>query len=173
MVKKTLALILALGFVLIALCSCGGAPAATTESGGEEAMIDTPYEYPIQPGSDEWKSLSLAERFEVCTVDRALAERMTTGALLETVLNYPFITQILDPNLLQSDSQKGVSLKAAVEGARGQFAPLDVFLDRSDAYATAKRVADQYEESEEAELLAHYYASDSLVRYLEQADANG
>lgn len=54
------------------------------------------YEYPITPGTKEWKKLkSHIEMIEVSQIPENLLETMTTEGLLETVLNCPIIGDII------------------------------------------------------------------------------
>lgn len=53
--------------------------------------IDIPYEYPYVPGTQEWIDLgSTQARRKASQVPDEVLEHMTTHALLLTVLNYPF-----------------------------------------------------------------------------------
>ncbi len=57
--------------------------------------IDTPYEYPYVPGTQEWIDLgSTRARREASQVPEDSLEHMTTEALLLTVLDYPFIADM-------------------------------------------------------------------------------
>ena len=57
--------------------------------------IDTPYEFPILPGTQEWIDLgdTLARR-RACQVPDEILQHMTTDALLQTVLDYPFLSDM-------------------------------------------------------------------------------
>ena len=53
----------------------------------------TPYVFPVQPGSTEWKSFTTKqEMIDVCQIPEEKLKSMSTEALLETVLNYPLVT---------------------------------------------------------------------------------
>ena len=55
-------------------------------------LDEVPYEYPIQPGTDEWKKFTtVAQMVEVCQIPEKKLKNMTTEALVETVLNYPLL----------------------------------------------------------------------------------
>lgn len=57
-----------------------------------EYSIDEPYEFPITQYDDQWKEFETkAEALSVCQIPEEILNKMTTEALLETVLNYPFI----------------------------------------------------------------------------------
>ena len=54
--------------------------------------IDTPYEYPIKPGMDEWDEiLDHAAKIEMLQIPEHILDEMTTRALAETVMDYPFL----------------------------------------------------------------------------------
>ena len=57
--------------------------------------IDTPYEYPIKPGMDEWNEiLNHATKVEMLQIPEHILEEMTTRALAETVLEYPYLVDM-------------------------------------------------------------------------------
>lgn len=57
--------------------------------------IDTPYEYPILPGTQEWIDLGdVFARREACQIPEDILHNMTTDALFQTVLDYPFLSTI-------------------------------------------------------------------------------
>lgn len=64
--------------------------------------IDTPYEYPYVPGTQEWADLgdTLARR-QASQVPDEVLEHMTTGALLQTVLDYPFLSDMYAFNTIE------------------------------------------------------------------------
>ena len=64
--------------------------------------VDYPYkaegawEYPVQPGTEEWVDLgSTRKRKEACQIPQEALDAMDTAALLETALNYPFCSNML------------------------------------------------------------------------------
>lgn len=64
--------------------------------------IDTPYEYPILPGTQEWIDLGdVITRREACQIPEDILHDMTTDALLKTVLDYPFLNDIYAFNTLE------------------------------------------------------------------------
>jgi hypothetical protein len=71
------------------------ASAALMYFGKVSKRIDTAYEYPVLPGSDEWVSLGTTDaRVAACQIPEDALKNMTTGALAETVIGYPFIINI-------------------------------------------------------------------------------
>ena len=60
-------------------------------SNNEGYTIDEPYEYPIEPGTDEWFAIeSHAEKVEMLQIPQDVLNEMTTEALVESVVNYPY-----------------------------------------------------------------------------------
>lgn len=55
-------------------------------------VINKPYEFPITPDDPEWTDFDKKEdMLKVCQIPEDILKNMTTEALLQTVLNYPFI----------------------------------------------------------------------------------
>lgn len=86
------------GAVLLAIClvmsvPMGFASGAEPENGGY--TIDTPYQYPITPGTDEWKAiLDHGKKIEMCQIPEDILPLMTTQALAKTVVAYPFLVDM-------------------------------------------------------------------------------
>ena len=59
-----------------------------------QKKTDVPHEYKVLPGSDEWAYMSVEQRLASCKVTQAEVEAMTTEALIETVVNYPYLVNI-------------------------------------------------------------------------------
>ena len=86
--------------------------------------IAAPYDYPIKPGSNEWKSLTThTEMIEACQIPAEVLKDMTTASLVETVLNYPLINDMYAYNNIQlgfmavSRQFNGISKLCARENA--------------------------------------------------------
>lgn len=64
--------------------------------------IDTPYEYPYVPGTQEWIDLgSTSARRRAIQVPDEVLQHMTTDALLQTVLDYPFLSDMYSFNTIE------------------------------------------------------------------------
>jgi len=62
----------------------------------DEYIITEPYDYPIIPGTNEWKSLtSHKQMIEACKIPENILKNMTTEALFETMMNYPLLSDML------------------------------------------------------------------------------
>ena len=80
--------------------------------------IDKPYEFPITPDSPEWDNLAMAGLAQnACRLPEGLVEQMTTKALLETAISYPFSTNIL----VHEDEVLGFWENAKYNEALGEF----------------------------------------------------
>lgn len=83
--------LLALAVMLTIVGFSAYAYAAPADTDNEGYTIDEPYEYPIQPGTDEWFAIeSHADKVEMLQIPQEVLENMTTRALVESVVNYPY-----------------------------------------------------------------------------------
>lgn len=65
-------------------------------------IIDTPYEYPVKPGMEEWKQFhSGKQRATACQIPPDILQNLTTKALVQTCLNYPLFMEVIMANNLQ------------------------------------------------------------------------
>ena len=88
--KRTLAERVA--FLMLSAALAVGAWAVT---GRAACSVTAPYQFPVQPGTPEWVGLSANARRAACRLPAGLAEQMTSEALLETALDYPYVSSIL------------------------------------------------------------------------------
>lgn len=85
--------------------------------------IDTPYEFPVVPGTQEWINMgSTITRRKACEVPDEIIQNMTTDALLLTVLNHPFLSDMYAFN----------SIEQGYVVVRRRFADLREFERRPD-----------------------------------------
>lgn len=78
--------------IIVGSWSLSNTKAAESEKNcySDDCMINIPYQYPIVPGTDEWKKLgSMPEKIEASFVSPELLSKMSTTALVETVVTYP------------------------------------------------------------------------------------
>lgn len=119
-------------FVLFMICmvliiSCGGFAVLHQK----QYTIDTPYEYPAQPGTEEWSALNgRIEMAEACQIPEEILENMTTEALVYTVLNYPLMIDIYAYDFY---SEEGDSYLLAMESIATEFNGLQELKQRTDA----------------------------------------
>lgn len=84
------------------------------------------YVYPVLPGTDAWNALgSHAEMLAVCQIPEDILCRLTTKALLETVLDYP----------LMGDMHAYSTMELGFLRVRDQFNGLQELVSRPDAGA--------------------------------------
>ena len=88
--KRTLAERVA--FLMLSAALAVGAWAVT---GRAACSVTAPYQFPVQPGTPEWVELSANARRAACRLPAGLAEQMTSEGLLETALDYPYVSSIL------------------------------------------------------------------------------
>ena len=60
----------------------------------ESHLSDEAHVYTVLPGSSDWTSMEQGERIASCKVSKSKVKGMTTRALIETALNYPYIINI-------------------------------------------------------------------------------
>lgn len=118
-----------LTFMMLAVLCAGCA----SEKDEKAKQIDTPYVYPIQPGTEEWAKLdSLDAKIAVCKVDPELMNSMTTEALLETVLDYPPLINLY----AYTDMQQAIGVVSK------NFDGLQMLHDREDAAECIQKAID-------------------------------
>lgn len=124
-VKKPYRILL---FLVVCVALYGGLLCASAADTTPKSVytVDEPYQYPILPGTAEWRALNtLEEKIRACHVDEELLASMTTPALLETVLTYPLLVNIYAFNSIESGMKNvsmyfpGISLLAAREDVNG------------------------------------------------------
>ncbi len=82
------------------------------------------YNYPISPGTDEWKALKdHGDMITACQIPENILKNISTAGLIETVLNYPLMVD----RLAYNNPQEGFNQVAS------QFNGLHTLLDRRDA----------------------------------------
>ena len=83
--------------IIVGSWSLSNTKAAESEKNcySDDCMINIPYQYPIVPGTDEWKKLgSMPEKIEASFVSPELLSKMSTTALVETVVTYPLFDSV-------------------------------------------------------------------------------
>ena len=84
----------------------------------------TPYDFPVKPGTEEWKKLKSGEEMtKVCNIPDSVLTSLTTEALAKTSLNYPLLNEVS----YASNLQKGM------EGVIRNSNALTELLKRKDA----------------------------------------
>ena len=118
-----------LTFMMLAVLCAGCA----SEKDEKAKQIDTPYVYPIQPGTEEWVKLgSLDAKIDACKVDPELMNSMTTEVLLETVLDYPPLINLY----AYTDMQQAIGVVSK------NFDGLQILHDREDTAECIQKAID-------------------------------
>lgn len=123
--------VIAVLLILAIMCMSG---CAASVSGDNKYTITTPYEYPVKPGSSEWNALSIAERREACDVPEEILKNMTTGALVQTVIAYPLL-----PDILAYDS-----FEMGLEHMSSHFGGINELKGRQDACECLQEYLDDH-----------------------------
>lgn len=118
-----------LTFMMLAVLCAGCA----SEKDEKAKQIDTPYVYPIQPGTEEWAKLdSLDAKIDACKVEPELMNSMTTEVLLETVLDYPPLINLY----AYTDMQQAIGVVSK------NFDGLQILRDREDTAECIQKAID-------------------------------
>ena len=118
-----------------------------------EPTVDQPYDYPVLPGTDEWKLLGgVEERIAACAVPPELLKAMTTKALTETVCRYPLFANV----------HAYGNIKAGLAALSGYFDGVEVLKTRPDALACLREFSAQEPERTETTEIC-YYNADLLI----------
>ena len=94
--------------------------------------VTGPYQFPVQPGTPEWVELSANARRAACRLPAGLAEQMTSEALLETALDYPF-----NASMYVSSDLEGMFGKRAALAGNDALAELVTRPDAEEVIARA------------------------------------
>lgn len=87
--KNSLASLLALSTLFL---SVGFAEA---KNSSQNQVIEKSYDFPVKPGSKEWKKLdSKEEKLKLTQIPENDLKNLSTSALVETVLNYPLLVDM-------------------------------------------------------------------------------
>lgn len=88
-----------------------------------ETSISQPYEFPIQPGTDEWRALKTRdEMLQAVQIPEDQLGSMSSPALLETVLQYP----------LSNDIYAYIFRQQGLDALRRDFNGINALLSRPD-----------------------------------------
>lgn len=121
-----------------------------------DEKVSVAYDYPITIYSSEWKELkSVEERRIACAVPIELLEKMTTEALVETVVKYPlFIDVYAYDSIIQGFQALG-----------NYFKGVEVLLSRSDALDCLEDYASK-ETTRTVSTDISFFNADLLIDYL-------
>ena len=124
--------------------------------------LNEPYIYPVVPGMEEWEKLTNhAQKIDVCYVDPDLLRKMTTYALVETVVTYPLFV----------DAVVYDSFDMGLDMVSKQFAGIDELLNRQDAYANLVLYVSE-NQSEDNKDNIYVLNAIKLIKYFEEKGLN-
>ena len=97
--------------------------------------INITYDYPIKPGTSEWRELkTYQDKLEVCQIPKDILEKLNTSELLQTCLNYPFINDMLAYDNINEGCDRVIK----------SFNGLSELLKRKNAYNAIIRLYEDY-----------------------------
>ena len=92
--KKILSCLMVLSISIITLLTPASATSTSLEPLTDNTILS--YEYPIQPGTEEWEALeTFSQRLEACRFLQDILTNMSTDSLVDAVMNFPFLGNIL------------------------------------------------------------------------------
>jgi hypothetical protein len=90
----------------------------------QAASASDAYDYPIKPGTEGWKAFQTHDdMLKACQIPEDILKNMSTKGLVETVLEYPLLGDILAYN----------SIQQGFEAVASRFNGLSELLNRKDA----------------------------------------
>ncbi len=91
--KQAIVSLLSVALIVCCMCtSCGEDKDSTGDN--TDYTINSEYEYELTPDSSEWEKLTPEEILDVCNIPLEIAEKMTTEALLRSMVHNPRISVI-------------------------------------------------------------------------------
>lgn len=135
--------------------------------------ISSPYVYPVQPGTTEWLSLpSVVERRAACDVPTDVLTGLTTYALAETVVTYPFITDILCFNSFEQGLQWVSHYYSGIDELLSRTDAIDCLreylVNEEDFFAECSEIALEERTREESGKYSAYIIARLMTQYLEE-----
>lgn len=92
-------------------------------AGGYAQQSDTPFDFPIKPGTAQWQAFkSVQDMYDACQIPPDVLNNLSTKALLQTCLNYPAMAVLL----VQNTPQQGFNTW------RSNFNGIDALCKRPD-----------------------------------------
>lgn len=121
-----------------------------------DKKITKAYDYPVKPKTEEWKKLKTRmEKIDVCQIPESILNNMTTKALVESVMNYPLLIDIVARN----SNQEGFDAVYRV------FNGLQELTKRSDAIYELKQYQNKVDsfKTEDSEIIVQKYCIKILL----------
>ncbi|MEW6557837.1 MAG: hypothetical protein AB1349_10865 [Elusimicrobiota bacterium] len=102
--RKVILIIVALALVIsiIRAESTGTVTSDNSKSGNKTNKPIDIYDFPIKPGTKEWKALGTHKNIvKACQIPEDILKKMSTEGLIETCLRYPFLPDMFLSNNIQ------------------------------------------------------------------------
>ena len=128
--------------------------------------VTEPYAYPVKPGTEEWAKLEgLQARIEACSVSSGLMKKMTTAALVDTVMEYPLLSEIIMASIGSTglDSNYEHRIRQAFSALAEDFQGVEILRRREDAEGVIKEYLLNHNLNEEDQLFA---VSSMILEYI-------
>ena len=125
---------------------------ASSLSDSSNAEANVKYEYPVTAESPEWDAISAKEKQAMLQIPEDILSQLTTPALIETVMEYPYLLDIF-----ASDNTR-----SGIETVAGGFNGLAQLLDRPDALTCLREYWNTQEPGS-----SFYLCAESLIGYLD------
>ncbi len=173
MKKKIISVLLVLAFLVVpvqptsatTITKVNSMPDSTfsdhlSDNSNYQEENNSPYEYPIVPGTTEWDMLTMDEKIIVSYVDENVVKNMTTYAVLITTLNYPFIINIYAYDTIDE----------GIDVVKEYFPPLAELLAREDTSQVISLYIGTYDESNTTNSI-DYYIANRIRQYVDSKSA--
>lgn len=122
--KRGLHILRSISIIALALVILTTLMPAIAYAQSGNTTITNAYDYPIKPGTEQWKSFTTHDQMlKACQIPTTALSKMSTTALVDTVLNYP----LLGDMMAYDDIQEGFNAVAT------RFNGLSALLQRNDA----------------------------------------
>ena len=150
-----------LSLCLIATLLLGTSAIALEEATNQtEDVVTEAYEYTVVPGSKEWESFYKPEqKLAASYVSPDLMKRMTTEALVETVLNYPLLV----------DMYAYDTIEIGIQAVSTYFGGITELMTRDDA-ATVLQEYSTKTRARTTNTDITYFYSDTSLDYISSTD---
>lgn len=90
--RKLVSLLCAVMMIFAVVAPVGAAVVSNQMKVDTIYSIDTPYVYPLKPGTEEWFAIEdHSKKVELLQIPEDILTKLTTEALVETVVAYPYL----------------------------------------------------------------------------------
>ncbi len=150
LVRISIALFLCIAVCLFTTSGCA-------QDTGKAYTITEAYAYPVTSKDPAWKGYDSAQRHKLCNVPEETLRKMTTEALAETVINYPFFCDIYVYGTVEE----------GIRAVSHHFKGFEILLQRDDAYECIRRYDESLSDIDTENDFAHIHCT-VLLQYLRE-----